>query len=194
MKICYYGHSCFILSCRDYTIALDPYDASVPGYPALDISADAVYCSHSHFDHNYTAAVRLSGTDKEDPFSVSEYQIPHDKEGGSKRGMNTIRVFEADGKKVVHMGDTGCMPGQDILDAIKGADALLIPVGGFFTIDAAEAKQVAEAVKPALVIPMHYRNGSSGLPMIATLSEFLDICSGSDLKICPLEYGQGIEI
>ena len=105
-----------------------------------------------------------------------------------------IRVFTAEGKKVIHMGDTGCMPGPEILKAMEGADVLMIPVGGFFTIDAAEARQIAEMTKPATVIPMHYRNGSSGLPMIGTLADFLDICSGSDLKVCPLEYGQTIEI
>ena len=194
MKISYYGHSCFTVSSGDYTIALDPYDTSVPGYPALDICADEVFCSHSHFDHNYTAAVKLSGTAKESPFEVAEFQIPHDKEGGSKRGMNMIRVFTAEEKKVIHMGDTGCIPSPEMLKALEGADVLMIPVGGFFTIDAAEARQIAETIKPAMVIPMHYRNGASGLPMIGTLADFLDICSGSELNICPLEYCQTIEL
>ena len=193
MKISYYGHSCFTLASGDFTVALDPYDKSVAGFPPLALKANKVYCSHGHFDHNYVDAVEIL-PDKEDPFSVIGIAIPHDKEGGTKRGMNIIRIFEAEGKKVIHFGDTGCMPTEEMIEALKGADAALVPVGGVFTIDGAEAKELMEKIKPVTVIPMHYKNGTQGLQIIASLQDFLDICKGSGLNVVPMEYGQTIEI
>ena len=193
MKISYYGHSCFTVESGGFIVALDPYDKSVAGYPPLALKANKVFCSHGHFDHNYVDAVGIL-PEKKDPFKVTEIAIPHDKDGGAKRGMNTIRIFEAEGKKVIHFGDTGCMPSEDVIEALNGADAAMVPVGGVFTIDAAEAKELMEKIKPAAVIPMHYKNGTQGLQIIASLQDFIDTCKGSGLSIVPMEYGQTIEI
>ena len=193
MKISYYGHSCFTVASGGFTVALDPYDKSVAGFPPLALKANKVYCSHGHFDHNCVDAVEIL-PEEADPFKVMEIAIPHDKEGGAKRGMNTIRIFEAEGKKIIHFGDTGCMPADEMLETLKGADAALVPVGGVFTIDGAEAKELMEKIKPAAVIPMHYKNGTQGLQIIASLQDFIDVCKGSDLNIVPMEYGQTIEI
>ena len=48
----------------------------------------------------------------------------------------------------------------------------MIPVGGYYTIDAGEAQAVVDAVRPRVVIPMHYRQGSVGFPELGELSEF----------------------
>ncbi len=193
MKISYFGHSCFTITSGGFTVALDPYDKSVAGYPPLSLKANKVYCSHGHFDHNYVQAVETV-TGAADPFKVTEIAIPHDKDGGAKRGMNIIRIFEAEGKKVIHYGDTGCMPSEEMVKALKGADAVMVPVGGVFTIDGQEAKELMLKTAPKAVIPMHYKNGDQGLQIIASLQDFLKICEGSGLDIVPMEYGQTIEI
>ena len=54
-----------------------------------------------------------------------------------------------------------------------GCDTLLIPVGGFYTIDAETAKRVADAIAPRVIVPMHYRHGSHGYDVIATVEDFL---------------------
>ena len=41
---------------------------------------------------------------------------------------------------------------------LKHLDAILIPVGGYYTIDAAQAKAVVDDLAPRVVIPMHYRS------------------------------------
>jgi len=40
---------------------------------------------------------------------------------------------------------------------IGGVDVLFIPVGGVFTIDAKGATEVANLIKPKIIIPMHYK-------------------------------------
>jgi len=194
MKLEYFGHSCFTLSSGGFTLAIDPYDDKVEGYPPLKISADKVFCSHDHFDHCYVQAVDTSNASSEDPFSVESFDIPHDDAGGAKRGMNKIRAFSAEGKKVIHFGDTGCMPSEELLEALKGADAILIPVGGFFTIDADQAKAIADVIEPKMVIPMHYRQGKVGIQQIAEPYDFISKCKNAPYTVKLMAYGEIIEI
>ena len=63
---------------------------------------------------------------------------------------------------------------QEQIDAIGRPDLLMLPVGGYFTIDAAEAHQVMEQLQPAVTIPMHYRDCRVGFRMLDTLDAFLD--------------------
>jgi len=48
----------------------------------------------------------------------------------------------------------------------------MVPVGGFYTIDAATAAEVADQVRARVIIPMHYKTDKSELP-IAGVEEFL---------------------
>ena len=91
MNITWLGHSCFMLEADGFRALLDPYN-EVPGLPAIEAEANAVYCSHDHFDHAYTEKVRLT-SGKENPFSVTEIQTFHDDKGGTLRGNNVIRKF-----------------------------------------------------------------------------------------------------
>ena len=78
--------------------------------------------------------------------------------------------------RIAHLGDLGHMPSRKALEALRGVDALLLPVGGHFTVDAAQAKAVADAVGARVVIPMHYRLGAMGYDVIGTLDAFTDLC------------------
>ena len=110
---------------------------------------------------------------------------------GAKRGENHIRVFECEGLKVVHMGDQGCMPEEEILAAIAGADVLLIPVGGTYTLNAKEAKAVIERISPKCVVPMHVKTAHCPYP-IDPVGVFLDEmdCMGLE-PIAALELSAG---
>jgi L-ascorbate metabolism protein UlaG (beta-lactamase superfamily) len=55
---------------------------------------------------------------------------------------------------------------------IGAVDVLLVPVGGFYTIDAKEAAQIAESLKPKVLIPMHFKTEKCGFP-IAPVEDFL---------------------
>lgn len=172
MEITWLGHACFAVESARYRIVLDPY--LMDSYPPLHTHADTVLCSHGHSDHNYVAAVELT-TGKENIFTIEKIETFHDDKGGALRGGNTMHVLRAEGMTVVHCGDLGHFPTDAQLAAIANADALLIPVGGYYTIDAAMAKRVADAVKARVVVPMHYRHGRYGLRPVGTLDEFLKL-------------------
>lgn len=173
MTITWLGHSCFLLESGGFRVLLDPF-RDVPGLADVEAEADAVYCSHGHFDHAYTDRVRLT-SGRENPFTVTEIPTFHDGQGGALRGENTVRRFEAGGVSVVHLGDLGHQLTPEQVQAVSPCDVLLLPVGGTYTIDKQEAKAVAEAVKPRVTIPMHYREGKTGLEILTTLEEFLDL-------------------
>lgn len=143
MTITWLGHSCFLLESGGFRVLVDPFQG-VPGLPDTAARANAVYCSHGHFDHNHTQNVTLA-EGGEDPFAVTEVPSSHDGQGGTLRGPNTIRRFAAEGLSVVHLGDLGCQLTAEQVRALRPCDALLVPVGGFYTIDAQGAKAVAEA-------------------------------------------------
>ena len=173
MTITWLGHSCFLLESGGFRVLLDPF-RDVPGLADVEAEADAVYCSHGHFDHAYTDRVRLT-SGRENPFTVTEIPTFHDGQGGALRGENTVRRFEAGGVSVVHLGDLGHQLTPEQVQAVSPCDVLLLPVGGTYTIDKQEAKAVAEAVKPRVTIPMHYREGKTGLEILTALEEFRDL-------------------
>ena len=74
--------------------------------------------------------------------------------------------------RVAHLGDIGHMLAGEALEKLRGVDALLVPVGGFFTIDPVTANRLADAIGPRVVIPMHYRLGDMGFDVIAELGDF----------------------
>ena len=173
MKIEYLGHSCFRL---DECLVVDPYkDGSVPGLSDLRVTAGKVICSHEHADHSGRECVKIDN-ERECGFEILEVPSFHDDAGGALRGPNTIFVISRDGEKLVHLGDLGHMLDDEQLRAISDADYLLIPVGGYYTIDAKTAVDICVAARPKWIIPMHYRTAESGYPEIATVDEFVKLC------------------
>ena len=172
MQIEYLGHSCFRL---DEALVIDPYkDGSVPGLAPLRATAVKVICSHEHADHSGRECIEL--VDGACDFKIREVPSFHDDKGGTLRGPNTIFVItSATGEKLVHLGDLGHFPNDEQLEAISDADYLLIPVGGYYTIDAEMAVKICEACRPKCIIPMHYRTPESGYPELATVDEFVKL-------------------
>lgn len=179
MNLEWIGHSCFRMTAENgTTVITDPYDDSV-GIDMPELRADMITMSHDHHDHNCTeriagSPVILRGTEPGAAGGVETeaYASFHDGERGARRGPNAVRVFRIDGLKVVHMGDQGCMPDEEVLRAIRGADVLLIPAGGTYTVDAQGAWAIVERVRPACVVPMHVKTRRCGYP-IAPVSAFL---------------------
>ena len=87
--------------------------------------------------------------------------------------MSDILLFEREGLRIAHLGDIGEVLSDDKLEPLKGLDAVMIPVGGLYTIDAQEAKELIDKIKPRVVIPMHYRTERIGYSELHHLDDFL---------------------
>jgi L-ascorbate metabolism protein UlaG (beta-lactamase superfamily) len=171
MNVIWNGHSCFSIQTQGQTIVFDPYvDDCVPGLVPLRLQADGVFCSHGHRDHNATELVTLSGRGTTVP--VEAIPVFHDRVRGLRRGRNTIHLLESEGLRLAHLGDLGHIPSKAVQNRLHDLDALLIPVGGYYTINAPTAQRLIELLKPKVVIPMHYRLGDMGYPVLDELSRF----------------------
>ena len=176
MNITWLGHSCFRVESRGYTAVLDPYaDGSVEGLLPVRETADLVLCSHEHGDHNARDLVTLR-EGKAPVFRVETISTYHDDQKGAKRGPNTIHILDDGVFRAAHAGDLGCALSGEELEKLKGLDVLMVPVGGYYTIDAAQARALVNAVKPRIVIPMHYRGQGFGFDVLAELEDYTRLC------------------
>lgn len=171
MRISWLRHACFLIESDGYQVVLDPFD-EVPGCPDTAVEADAVLCSHEHHDHNNRAGVKLRAG-KVSPFTVTVVETFHDEKAGTLRGDNKIHVLQAEGMKVAHMGDLGHPLSEEQAEVLRGCDAMMIPVGGFYTVDGETAAAIVKRLKPRVVIPMHYRGEGFGFDVIDTVEPFL---------------------
>ena len=172
MKLKWNGHSCFSLTfANGVTIITDPFDDTT-GYPLCTARADAVTSSHDHFDHNHIASVsgnpvmiNTPGTHEINGVRITGTASFHDPEEGKLRGRNVIFSIEAEGLKLVHLGDLGHMPNAEQLEAIKNADVIMMPIGGTFTITTPQAVELIAQAKPRTALAMHFHNDYCQFPI-----------------------------
>ena len=183
MTITWCGHACFLLESSCGSVVFDPY--APPGWKLPALTADKVVCSHGHADHNWAEGVKPTGK----AFTGRLTQIPsfHDDRRGALRGANLITLVEAEGLRVVHMGDIGCALTAEQIDALGRVDVLMIPVGGHYTVDAAQAWEITKALDPSIVIPMHYRGRGFGYDVIGTVEPFLKL-AGNVKELAGMSY------
>lgn len=181
MQIKWLGHSTFLIKNKK-TILTDPHDPLF-GIMPNDLTADIVTVSHEHVDHNYTQAVKGNpkiiktiGDFLIDDIKIKSLSTWHDDENGTKRGSNIVFIFEIEKIKICHLGDLGHVLTIKQISEIGKVDILMIPVGGFYTIDAAEAKKIVEQIKPKIVLPMHYKtkNSPTDTPLVG-VEDFVNL-------------------
>jgi L-ascorbate metabolism protein UlaG (beta-lactamase superfamily) len=177
MKITYYGHSAFnITTEKGIRIIIDPYESGAfngaLSYGKISDEADIVITSHNHADHSHTNDIKgkFSLISKEGALEIRNVKIKtintyHDNSGGEERGNNLISVINTDNLVLAHMGDLGHSLDYGALQEMGKVDILLLPVGGFFTIDAVLAVKVMNDIKPGITIPMHYKTAKCAFPI-----------------------------
>jgi len=179
VTITWHGQSFFeIQSSKGTRLVIDPH--ALDAYGHNEVKADIVLESHLHSDHTQTEVVSNfkkdmlrqgikdeKGDGKKVDFNpidekfkdmhiynVSTY---HDDMNGMVRGRNSVFVIEVDGIRIVHLGDLGHPLNETQLKKIGAVDVLMVPVGGIYTLNGAEAKKVMDQLKPRqYVLPMHY--------------------------------------
>lgn len=179
------GHACFKIIADDYSIVIDPYENGyVPGFGPLQTDAVQVISSHNHKDHGFTEAVTIRPFGGEIPFRIEVVESWHDDQQGELRGPNKIHLLDGGGIRLAHLGDLGCMLTKEQFDRIGTPDVLMIPVGGYYTIDAAAAKTIADRIGAKVTIPMHYRSPDFGFDVLDTLDIFTGFYTEGGPDIC----------
>ncbi len=175
------GQSCFVITSKSgLRILTDPFSPQV-GYPPIKQAADIVTVSHEHFDHNATNQVqgtfpvlRGAGEKQVKGITITGVKASHGSSpDGKALGPDTIFVIEVDGLRICHLGDLGTLLSPAQIKQIGRVDVLLIPVGGYYTIDGKKAWQVIAQLKPRIVVPMHYKTRVVKIKELSGLGPFL---------------------
>ena len=165
MLIRHIGHAEFLIETESgMRMVTDPYGDGC-GYPVRKLRADTALVSHGHHDHN--AVENLEGVtltvDRPGEYTpaqgirITALESFHDDTQGSQRGKTLLFLVEAEGLRIVHLGDLGCIPEEKQIRQLAQPDVLMIPVGGFYTIDGKTARRVTEMLQPTVTLPMHYK-------------------------------------
>jgi len=182
MKISWVGHACFLVDAEEARILTDPFGEDVP-YTFREVPVDIVTVSHGHFDHNAEHRVPgdhalIEATGVLDVRGVSIRGIPssHGVSQETDAHDNIIYTYDLEGLVVAHLGDLGVPldPGQ--LAQLEAVEILLCPVGGTYTIDAAQAATICKQLpRLRLVVPMHFKTDRIADWPIETVEPFAEM-------------------
>ncbi len=180
MEIRFHGHACVSLrSASGRTVVMDPYRPGAFGgrlaHSPVRVAADVVTVSHHHVDHAHITSDLAPAGGGIPPVVDHSADVAgiafrsrftyHDRQHGTRMGMNAIISFEIDGLRVTHLGDIGCPLTPADVSAIGPVDVLIMPVGGIYTLGPEDAPQLLAALSPRLAIPVHYDNARCHLGM-----------------------------
>lgn len=170
----WFGHATLMVKGEGRVIYFDPF--TLPMNPER---ADLVLITHDHYDHcdpgkvdmikkpdtvivtTEKSARKLSGNVKTifagstlEERGIRILAVPAYNIGKlfHPRGSGVGFVIDVGGIKVYHAGDTDFIPEMSDIKT----DIALLPIGGTYTMNEDEAVKAALAIKPKVVIPIHY--------------------------------------
>jgi len=172
LSLRWFGHAFFLVTSSDgVRVAMDPFGDI--GYSVPEVAADVVTVSHEHGDHN--AADRLAGSPvvlrglqpggadwNSISYELEDVRITalpayHDNVEGRDLGLNSIFIVQTGGLRLAHLSDIGHTLSEATLQAMGPIDILLVPVGGRFSIDGSQAREVMASLRPRISVPIHCR-------------------------------------
>ncbi len=181
MVITHHGGQCFKVTLGDLTLVFDPIKKNGT-LPAVRFGADIALVSRNHPDTNGVEEVTYG--DKV-PFAITgpgEYErqgvviqgflskSKYGLEKGQEDAVNTVYSVELEDMTLVHLGALADAElSKEARESIDEIDVLFVPVGGDGVLTPAKAHELAVALEPKIIIPMHW----SGMGQPKSLETFL---------------------
>jgi L-ascorbate metabolism protein UlaG (beta-lactamase superfamily) len=169
VRLTYVGHSTFLIESPGLVrIATDYNDYVKPA-----ILPDVVTMNHAHSTH-YTDSPESGikhvlrgwaaefGAPARYDVSIKDVRVRNVPTnirswgGGTERHGNSIFVFEMANMCIAHLGHLHHTLTQAQLNEIGRIDIVMVPVDGTYTLDLEGMVEVLQALKPQLMIPMHF--------------------------------------
>ena len=173
-KIHWLGHASVRIN-GSKTIYVDPYELS-----GVAEKADLILITHNHYDHLSVEDIKKISTDQTEVIIPASLLVSLENKvkkvdigqtiavkGVEIRAVpayNIVKtfhprsqgyvgyVFTLDDVTYYHAGDTDRIPE---MRGVK-ADVVFLPVGGTYTMDAAQAAEAVKDLNPSLAIPIHW--------------------------------------
>jgi L-ascorbate metabolism protein UlaG (beta-lactamase superfamily) len=106
-------------------------------------------------------------------------------------GMPSGFIVEAEGKTILHAGDTGLFGDMKMIGDRHDIDIAFVPIGDHYTMGPEDAVQAAEWYQAKLIIPIHYNT----FPVIEQDGNaFVKALEERGLKGKVLEIGESVEL
>lgn len=201
-------HSSIRIQSGDTVLYVDPYKVS--GRPQ---DADFVFITHDHFDHFSPEDIEKVSCDKTVLVVPEKMRDKVLQEADETRGIIPVKpdapydingfsfetvpaynrlkpfhpktagwvgyIFCLDGKRIYVAGDTDATP-----DAKKvRCDVALVPVGGTYTMNASQAAELVNTIRPAAAIPTHYGSVAGSAADAESFREKVDPAVHVEIKM-----------
>lgn len=201
-------HSSIRIQSGDTVLYVDPYKVS--GRPQ---DADFVFITHDHFDHFSPEDIEKVSCDKTVLVVPEKMRDKVLQEADETRGIIPVKpdapydingfsfetipaynrlkpfhpktagwvgyIFCLDGKRIYVAGDTDATP-----DAKKvQCDVALVPVGGTYTMNASQAAELVNTIRPAAAIPTHYGSVAGSAADAESFREKVDPAVHVEIKM-----------
>ncbi len=207
VEIKWINHASFRIAAPGNVLYIDPW--KVPGAPA---DADVVFVSHSHHDHCSPPDIakiskadtvilapaetikkigKATAVDPGDQMTVKEITVEavaayNIGKQFHPRGHNWCgAVFTIGGRRIYYAGDTDLV---SEMGNLKDIDVALLPVGGTYTLNAAEAARACTAIKCKAAIPYHWGD------IVGSAADAQAFATAAPCKVHVMHPGQVIEI
>ncbi len=218
INVRFLGHACFEIDTGREKLLIDPYLNENPYAPvkAEDISADYIFVTHGHVDHVGDTALIASacgakivssadilnalffpyecipmnlGGRVDFPFgSVKQIQALH---GSGVNGAPASGfLFDINGTKIYHAGDTALMKDFELLRD-DHVDLALLPIGDVYTMGPEDAVKAAKMIGAKMNIPMHYKTFPN---LVQDPGIFGDLCKTNHVPVTILEPGESYQL
>lgn len=184
VRLTWLGHAAFQLEGGGKVVLIDPWITGNPRSPLKSpadiVRADVVCVSHEHGDHGFddaveicrrTGAVFVSFFDLAQKAHARGVSVVGGNVGGTVPVVDGVRVsftlaFHAvpvvgfvvhlNGGTIYHAGDTCLFSDMRLIGEKFPLDVALLHIGGYFTMDPADAARAVELLRPKVAIPIHY--------------------------------------
>ena len=180
------GHASFKIKFNEQIIYIDPYEIDA------NEDADVILITHEHYDHcnpkdinsitgpttliiaPVGAAKKLKGNVRTiktgDHINLDLVEIEA-VEAYHPRGLGVGYIITINNSRIYHTGDTDLI---SEMKTFKDIDIAFLPVSGVFVMNADEAVEAAEIIKPKIAIPMHYGSIVGSVTDAETFAEQID--------------------
>ena len=177
----WHGFSCFEFADDTVRVVVDPHDGKSIGVYPPSASANVVLCTCNNYTRNAFRVIKgdhkdftcIVGKCEANGFSFEGLPSVGGSDPREDAWESVIYMFQMDGISVACCGPMCDVPSKDVVERLKGADIIFVPVGEYGTIRIHNLNCLLDEIGVRVVVPTCYRVGGVTLPVLP-VSDFME--------------------